>query len=170
MRRYSARQSVSFGRSDEYARRRQGIIIAVLAGVLAAGVLVYFLILAPTMTNKGGLQKRYLDTMQAEIKQANNTAASNSFSATGGWGEGYKAAQTIQSNLHCVNVIYNLYISDGGKEIDGFDKNSIEMLINILDDYVNKLKSGGADTTVIVSDVRNQIMMLYDNIQKVAGH
>ena len=167
MRRYSARQSVSFGRSDEYARRRQGIIIAVLAGVLAAGLLAYFLILAPTMTNKGGLQVRYREAMQAEIKQANSIAASNAFSATGGWGEGYRAAQTIRSNLYSVTVLYKLYLEDGGKEINGFS--TINNLIGVVDEYVDELKSGGANTTVIVSDVRNQIMSLNDSIQREIG-
>ena len=163
MRRYSARQSVSFGRSDEYARRRQGVIIAVLAGVLAAGVLIYFLILAPTLTTKADIQQRYRVAMKTEIKQANSMATSSSFSRTGGWGEGYETAIAIRSKLYGVTVLYKLYLEYGGSEIPGFA--TLESVITMVDNYTSELTTGVGNTANLVGSVQNAVGELNNAIE-----
>ena len=163
MRRYSARQSVSFGRSDEYARRRQGVVIAVLAGVLAAGVLIYFLILAPTLTTKSEIQQRYRVAMKSEIKQANSMATSSSFSRTGGWGEGYETAVSIRSKLYSVTVLYKMYLEYDGAEIPGFS--TIDSLISTVDGYISELTTGVGNTANIVGSVQSAIAELNNAIE-----
>ncbi len=164
MRRYSTRSGLSFGRGDEITRRHQAIAIAVLSVLIAAMVLTYFLVIRPGTTSNEALQRRYLEAMQSELKQASDSIAS--MSRTGGWGS-YVPAATVRSRLYTVQQLYRLYLECGGEEIEGFS--DIGSVIDMIDQYVTSIQSSSTSTANSVTDMQNRLDALTDNLRLAQG-
>ena len=163
MRRYSSRQSVSFGRGDEAARRVQGIVMIILVALLAALLLIYFVAVRPGMTTHGDLQRQYRSAMQSELKSAINV--SESLSRNGGW-DGYISAAKVRSCVYAVDRIYADYLDAGGTRIAGFD--DIESLLSAIDDqYIPALQEGGTRTGNVVTDIRNRLNAMMNAIRMI---
>ncbi len=160
MRRYSSRSGLSFGRSDELTRIRQGIVIIFLSIALAALVLSYFLMIRPGSTTNESLRQRYMESMQSELKQASDSITK--MSRTGGWGS-YRPAATVRSNLYALRVLYRLYTDCGGPEIGNFSE--LDEVIEMTDEYVTAIQNGGTSTANTVTDIQNRVENLMNALR-----
>ena len=158
MRRYSSRQSVSFGRGVEGAGRAQGIVIIVLVAVIAALLIVYFAAVRPGLTARSALQQQYRQAMNKELRSAIKVADELSRNS----GESGNSTHRLRSFAYAVDTFYDLYKQAGGTRIAEFEASNILAMID--DQLIPSQQSSGQMNGVIVTDIQNALDRMLDAI------
>lgn len=160
MRRYTSRQNVSFERGADGSRHARNIVNIILIAVLLALLLVFFLLIQPSMSSNTSLQEKYLTSMKSELKSAMNAA--ETLSRNGGW-ESYVNVAKVRSCVYALANLYQQYRDVNGSTIEGFDQ--ISELISVIDDqYIPSLNQGGTQTGTVVTEIQNRLNTMNEQI------